>query len=195
VLEVVSTLAGIEAFQELADSTFKPFDGSLGGGPQERLEFGERQFDGIEVGTVGRQIDELGAYAFDRFADAGHFVSGQIIHHDEVARLERRRQLLLDVAEKHRPVHRAVDDGGGREASQPQRADEGRRLPVAVRDVADDALTAKGPAVQPSELRMGPAFVEKRQPPYVEMRLPEPPSLTAVGHVWTQLLSRMNNFF
>ena len=31
-----------EAFQELAESTFKSFDGSLGGGPQERLEFGER---------------------------------------------------------------------------------------------------------------------------------------------------------
>jgi hypothetical protein len=42
---------------------------------------------------------------------------------------------------------------------------------------------------------MGPAFVEKRQPPHVEMRLPEPPSLTAVGDVLAQLLSRMDNFF
>jgi hypothetical protein len=195
VSEVVSTLAGIEAFHQLADSTFKAFDGSLGGGSQERLEFGERQFDGVEVGTVRRQIDELGADAFDRFADAGHFVSGQIVHYDEVALLERRRQLLLNVAEEHRPVHRTVDHGGRCEAAQSQRADEGRRLPVAVRHAGHDALAAKGPAVQPSELRMGPAFVEKRQPPHVEMRLPEPPSLTAVGDVLAQLLSRMDNFF
>jgi len=195
VSEVITALSGIEAFQELADSTFKSFDGSLGGGPQERLEFGECQLDRVEVGTIRRQIDKLRADAFDRFADADHFVSGQIVHHDEVTLMERRRQLLLNVAEEHVAVHRTVDYGGRCEAAQPQRADEGRRLPVAVRDSVNDALAAKGPAVKPSELRMGPAFVEKRQPPHVEMRLPEPPSLTAVGDVWTQLLSRMNNFF
>ena len=122
-------------------------------------------------------------------------MSGQVVHDDEVALLERRRQLLLDVSEEHLPVHRTVNDGGGSEAAQPQRADEGRRLPVAVRDSVDDALAAKGPAVQPSELGMGPAFIEKRQPPHVEMRLPEPPSLAAVGDVGAQLLSRMDNFF
>jgi hypothetical protein len=195
VSEVVTALAGIEAIQQLAESTFESFDGSLGGGPQERLEFGERQFDWVEVGTIRRQIDELGADAFDRFADAGDFVSGQIVHHDEVALMERRRQLLLNVAEEHVAVHRTVDHGGRCEAAQPQRADEGRRFPVAVGDSVDDALAAKGPAVHPSELGMGPAFVEKRQSPHVEMRLPEPPSLTEVGDVWTQLLSRMNNFF
>lgn len=193
--EVVSAFNWIEAFEELSDSAFEPFDRSLGRGAEEGLELGEGEFNGVEVRTVRREVDELRCCAFDRFTDPCHFVSGQIVHHDHVTRAERRRQVLLDIAEEHVSVHRAVDHGGRREAAQSQRTDEGRRLPVAVGDVIDDALAAKRPAVQPSELRMSAEFVEKRQPPDIEMRLPEAPSLTPVGDVRPQLLSRMNNFF
>ena len=193
--KVVSALVGIEAFQELAQSPLKPFDGPFGGRAEERFEFGEGQFDGIEVRAVGRQIDELRPDVFDGFADPGDLVSGQIVHHDDVPRAQRRRKLLLDVAEKHVAVHRAVDHGGRRETREPQGADEGRRLPMAVRDMIHDALAAKASAVQPRELRMGAEFVEKRQPPDIEMRLPKPPALAAIGDVRTQLLSGMNDFF
>ncbi len=194
-LEVVTALAGVEAFQKLAESTFQPFDGPLGRGAKERFEFGERQFDRVEIGTVRRQIHELSADAFDRFANARHLVSRQVVHDDNVVWAKRRRELLLNVAAKHVAVHRSVDHGGRGETGQPQGADEGRRFPVAMRDAVDDSLAAKGSTVQTGELRVGPEFVQERQSPDLEMRLPEPPPLPAIGDVGTQLLSGMNNFF
>lgn len=193
--KVVAAVTVVEAFQELADSAFQSFDGPLGRGAEECFEFGEGQFDRIEVGTIRRKVRELCAGAVNRFADARDFVSGQIVHDDEIPFAKRRHEVLLDVAQEHVAVHRSVDHQGRGEARQPQGADEGRRLPVAVRDVSDDALAAIGSAIQAGELRMGPALIEKCQPPDIEMRLPEPPSLPLIGDVWAQLLSGMDYFF
>jgi len=52
---------------------------------EHRLEFGESLLDGIEVGAVGRQINQLGSDALDRLADPGHLVAGQIVHDDGIA--------------------------------------------------------------------------------------------------------------
>jgi hypothetical protein len=38
---------------------------------QQRLEFGKGLFDGIEIGAVGRQVEQLGLSVFDRFPNAG----------------------------------------------------------------------------------------------------------------------------
>jgi len=173
----------VEAFQELANSSLETFDSALGGGAEKALEFGERQFDRIEVRTVGGQIDQLCPDAFDRFGNARHLVSRQVVHHDDVASAKRGRKLLLNVAEKHVAVHRPVDHSRRRETSQPQRADERGRLPVSMRDVSDDALAAKGPAIETGQLRVGPAFIEKGELSRVQMRLPESPSLSAIGNV------------
>jgi len=49
------------------------------------LEFGEGLYDGIEVGTVGRQEEELGAYVVDGFAGGLAFAAAEIVHDDDVA--------------------------------------------------------------------------------------------------------------
>jgi hypothetical protein len=45
---------------------------------QQRLEFGKGLFDGIEIGAVGRQVEQLGLAVFDRFPNAGDLVTGQM---------------------------------------------------------------------------------------------------------------------
>ena len=52
---------------------------------EQRLEFGEGLLDGIEVGAVGRQINQFGSHALDRLPDPGHLVAGQVIHDDGIA--------------------------------------------------------------------------------------------------------------
>ena len=46
---------------------------------EERLQFGEGQFDRIEVGTVGRQKAQVRADLFDGGADCGLFVHREVI--------------------------------------------------------------------------------------------------------------------
>ena len=54
----------------------------------------------------------------------------QIVQDDDVARLESRSQLSLDVSFKNAPVHRRVNDEGGGQGVEAQAGDEGLRLPV-----------------------------------------------------------------
>ena len=54
-------------------------------GPEERFQFGKRQFDRIEIGTVGREKPELRADGFDRGADRGLFVDRQVVEDDHIA--------------------------------------------------------------------------------------------------------------
>jgi len=62
---------------------------------EHRLEFGESLR--IEVGAVGRQINQLGSDALDRLADPGHLVAGQIVHDDGIAWTEGRGEDLVDI--------------------------------------------------------------------------------------------------
>ena len=103
--------------------------------------------------------------------------------------------MLLNIAEKHIPVHGTINDGRSGEAADSQRSDEGCCLPVTVRNSVDDALAAEGAAMQPGKFGVGPKLVEKDQVSDVEVRLPESPALAAISHVRTQLLRRMNYFF
>ncbi len=44
----------------------------------DQLELGEGILDGIEVGTVGRQMEQRSPACFDSFSDALNLVGGQI---------------------------------------------------------------------------------------------------------------------
>ncbi len=47
----------------------------------ERLDFGEQMFDRIEVGRVGRQIQEFTAEAFDQRSDLFAMMDGPVVQH------------------------------------------------------------------------------------------------------------------
>ena len=64
--EVVGALGWGEGFEEPADLLPKALDGPLGSLPEERLQFGKGVLDWIEVGTVGRQVEQDSACLFDQ---------------------------------------------------------------------------------------------------------------------------------
>src|SRR6476619_2726233 len=68
----------------------------------------------------------------------------QIVQNDDVARLESRSQLSLDVSFKNAPVHRRVNDEGGGQGVEAQAGDEGLRLPVSERDFRKPAFAPSG---------------------------------------------------
>ena len=64
----------------------------------------------------------------------------QGVKHHDVARLERRRQELLDIGTKGGPVHRSVEHQGCHDTALPEAGEEDHGLPMAVRHSGDQTL-------------------------------------------------------
>jgi hypothetical protein len=75
-------------------------------------------------------------------------VSWQIVHDDDVAGPQRRRQHLLDIGEESGAVHWPIQHHRRRQTRQPERTGEGRRLPMAMRHRCPASLAAFRPATQ-----------------------------------------------
>ena len=54
--------------------------------------------DGIEVGRMGRQLEQLRAASLDQLSHSGHLVRRQVVHHYHLSGLQPRTQDLLQVA-------------------------------------------------------------------------------------------------
>lgn len=74
-----------EEIEQCADAFPCCLDRALGGLAQKQLEFGEDLFDRIEIGTVGRQEQQLGASRPDRPSHGLTLVAAEIVHDDDVA--------------------------------------------------------------------------------------------------------------
>ena len=103
--------------------------GSRRGLAQEGFQLGEPLLDRVEVGAVGRQVEQTGASAFDRRPDALDLVARQIVQDDDIARAQGGNEELLDPGAERLAVDRPVERARRDETVLPQRADEGGRLP------------------------------------------------------------------
>jgi hypothetical protein len=83
--EIVGAFLGREAVEECADALPGSLYGTFGGLSQEGLELGEDLLDGIEVGRIRRQEEELCAGGGESGADGLAFVAAEIVHDDDVA--------------------------------------------------------------------------------------------------------------
>ena len=96
---------------------------------------------GLRSGLKGGR-NEPSAHGANSLLGGGAFMGRQIVQDDDVARLESRSQLSLDVSFKNAPVHRRVHDEGGGQGVKAQAGDEGLRLPVSERDLRKPAQAA-----------------------------------------------------
>jgi len=97
------------------------------------LELGEELLDGIEVGAVGRQEEQMRAGLADGAAGGLSLVAAEIVEDDDVALCERRGEDLFGVEREEFAVDRAVDDEGRIDTIDPEGSDESERLPVTMR--------------------------------------------------------------
>ena len=79
-----------EEVADFADGAPQGVNGADRPGAQERFELGESHIDRIEVGTVGRQKEEPGAFGANGLLGRRAFVGRQIVADDDVAWLEGR---------------------------------------------------------------------------------------------------------
>lgn len=154
---------------------------------EHRLEFGESLLDGIEVGAVGRQINQLGSDALDRLADPGHLVAGQIVHDDGIAWTG--GEDLVDIGAEG---GMAQDIGRG-DACGPQSGDERGRFPMAVWNRSDQAQGT--PAKGPGHVGRCRRLIKEDKALRIEGRLTADEGVTGLGHIRTLLLGGVQTFF
>ena len=117
------------------------------GGAQERVQFGEGEFDRIEVGTVGREEAQVRARLLDGRPDLGLLMDRQVVEYDNIARAQGRHEHLFDVGEKTRTIDRPIEHSRCADPLEPERGDHRVRLPVTTGRVIAEARPARAPAV------------------------------------------------
>jgi hypothetical protein len=170
-------------------------EGARAGGAQERCQFRERLFDGVEIRAVRRQESEPRPDGVDGRPDFGLFVHRQVVEHHHIAGPQRRRQDLLDIRAKAGIVDRAVEDPRRREALEPQAGNDCVGFPVAEGRVIAEAFAARAPAIAPEQIRRHAAFIEEDILPDVAERLPDAPALAGPDDIRATLFVGVNGFF
>jgi hypothetical protein len=90
-----------------------------------------------------REIEELCAGSLDRRAHACALMAAEILHDDDIACPQFWNENLIDIGLERAPVDRPIENHRCDHARQAQVGDEGRRLPVAVRDGGTQPLAAR----------------------------------------------------
>ena len=120
------------------------------------------------------------ASGFDQLAHLRPLVAGEIVHNDNVARPERRREELLDVSFEDLGVDRPIEDEWGDDSFEPQSGHESRRFPMAVRDRGAQAFPFGSATVSSRHVRGGPGLVDENELLRIEIELGFEPSLDDV---------------
>src|SRR5829696_9432558 len=87
-LEEPPNVACRHLVESSAHRLYERLAGTRPGPPQERLELGKRFFYGVEIGRVGRQVEERAASLLDELAHPRTFVRREVVHHHYLPRLQ-----------------------------------------------------------------------------------------------------------
>ena len=191
----VATLRGREAREGRGDQGADVIERPRTRRAQEGFQFGEREFDRIEIRTVGWQKSQVRPCRGDGGVDLRLFVHGEVIEDDDIAWTQGRDEDLLDISEKRRIVHRAVKDGGGPQPVESQGGHHRVRLPVTAGRVIAQARPQRTPPIAPQEIGGHAAFVEKEVLAHVAQRLPRAPAAARRRDVRTPLFVGVYRFF
>jgi hypothetical protein len=143
-----------------------------------RFEFGERQFNGVEIGAVRRQVADANPASRKQLADVLDFVGGEVVEDERVARTQLGTKHLLKVSRENLGIDGSCDQKGSFDAFMAQGRNEGGALPVAVRDGAETTLTHRTATIMAGHLGVQACFINEHQLANIPVGLllsPKPP--------------------
>jgi hypothetical protein len=191
----VSTFLWGYGFEEPGDSDLDLLEATGVCLSQECLELGERLFDRVQVGTVRRQIEQLGTGRPDRSSYGRGLMAAEIVHHDDVAWPQGWDQELHHPGEETLGVDGAIQDARRGDAITSQPSHEGERLALAVRHFGNQALTSGAAAMRTGHVRLRPGLINEDQTGRTNLTLPFLPLPPPPRDVSTVLLSGTQAFF
>lgn len=144
------------------------------------LELGEDLLDWVQVGGIFGQEEKLGPGGPNRLADGAALMAAEIVHDDQIARLERGREHLLDIGFERLGVDRAVEEPWRFDPVAAKRRDEGHRLPMAVGNTGHKPFSSRRPAAERLHIGFRPGLIDEDQTLGLDLVLPlfplRPPS-------------------
>ena len=194
-VEVAAAFFGCELVEQSPAGAPQRIDRPLLRGTQQVFELREHRLDRIQIGTVGREIPQLGIGSFDRFTHTSHLVCREVVHHDNLSAGECGNQLLADIRQKEWSVDRPINHQRSGESRRPQRGQKGGRLPVPPGNMVVHSLAREAASPQTGHIRFGPGFVEEHESVRVESALLHTPEGTLLGYVRTLLFAGPQDFF
>jgi len=159
------------------------------------LELGKDLFDGVQVGRIFRQEDQLGAGRADEPTNGFTLVATEIVHDHDVSRTKRRDQNLFDIGLKALAVDRAVNQPRRVDPVMAQRSQKCRRLPVTVRDLGFKPHAERCPSSQRRHVGLGPGLVNEDQTLRRDLVLILDPLCPPPGDVGTVAFASHHGFF
>lgn len=159
------------------------------------FDLGEGLLDRVEVRGIGRKEPETSTSLTDDLPDGIRLVRAEIVHDDDISRLEGWHQLLLDIGTEALPVDRPVKHARGGQTVTAKSAEKGLRAPVAMRCETTQALAPFAPAIKWCHVGLDPSFIDEDQPPGIKARLKAVPALPAASDVGAGLLKGEQRFF
>ena len=135
------------------------------GGPQTqmRFEFGESQFNGIEIGAVRRQVAEANFSSRKQPTDVLDFVGGEVVEDEGVARAQLRTEHLLKINRENLGIDGTFDQKWRFDAFMAQGCNEGGALPMAMGDGAEATLAQRATTMVAGHLGVQACFINKHQ--------------------------------
>jgi hypothetical protein len=88
-------------------------------------------------------------------------VRAEIVEDHDVSRLEGWDKELLDIGAEPFAVDGTVEQAGRINAVVAQSGEEGRGLPAAVRDLVDEPLALRRPAMEARHIGFGPGLIDE----------------------------------
>ena len=119
----------------------------------------------------------------------------EIIEDDDVARLQRWGQNLIDIGPEALAVDWTIENPWGLDTITPQGGEEGHCLPVTVRDLCREPPAPRAPTSDWSHVGLDPGFIDEDETGRINPRLIFFPTRTAARHVGAILLGRQHAFF
>jgi len=160
----VGAFIGAEELQGGGDQRAGLFKCARTRGAEERLQFGEGQFNRVEVWTVRRQESEERSSRLNCATHLRLLVRREVVEHDDVAWMERGHEDLLDIGPEGDGIDGAIEDGCRRQRRGPKRGDNGVGLPMAARCVIANARAARAAGIAANQFRRDARFIDEDVP-------------------------------
>ena len=159
------------------------------------LEFGEDLLDGVQIGRVFRQEEELGASGADGPANGLSLMAAEIVHDDDVTWPQGRDEKLLNVDLELLTVDRAVEEPGGVNAIMTECGKKGHGLPVTVGNLGPEPAAPRCPSPERRHVGLGPGLVKEDQAAGLNPVLMGRPLRAPARDVGTILFAGEHGFF
>src|SRR5580700_2078503 len=150
--EVSDAFRRIERPNVRTNTSVQPFHCALRSFAQPCFQWMEQQLYRVKVRRIRRQVAEACTNSLDRLLHTSDFVERDVVDHHNVSALERWDQTLLYVSQEGLSIHGSFDQHRSHDAGLPQPSDKRHRIPVSHRGIADQALAAWVPTVEPQHV-------------------------------------------